>query len=335
MNDLVRDDPAALPAIFSPIHPARNPYHVYLDSLQSQESTRTMKGCLGRIAAILTEGSGEEIPAEAIPWGSIRFAHAARIKKKLTTRTRLVDGEARPLAPAYINAHLSALRGVLDASHSLGYIDGDELARIRKAVVNVSGTRLPAGRNLAAAEQAAMLRACPRDTLLGARNAAVIALLCATGLRRAEVATARREHYDPGERALRVIGKGDRQREVYVNEDAAVYIGSWLAKLDGRTGPLFVPVDRWGRLLNRHLTPRAIGVIIDEVRRAAGLPRLTPHDFRRTFIGDLLDDGTDLATAQALVGHSSPATTAGYDRRPAAARKAAANRLRLPRPDEL
>jgi integrase len=54
------------------------------------------------------------------------------------------------------------------------------------------------------------------------------------------------------------------------------------------------------------------------------------HDFRRTFIGELLDAGVDLATAQALVGHSSPATTARYDRRPEKTRREAVNRLRLP-----
>ncbi|MGW6500259.1 tyrosine-type recombinase/integrase [Nonomuraea angiospora] len=56
-----------------------------------------------------------------------------------------------------------------------------------------------------------------------------------------------------------------------------------------------------------------------------------PHDhFRRTFIGELLDAGVDLATAQALVGHASPATTARYDRRPERTRRAAVDKLGTP-----
>ncbi|MGR6919152.1 hypothetical protein ACU635_33305 [[Actinomadura] parvosata] len=48
----------------------------------------------------------------------------------------------------------------------------------------------------------------------------------------------------------------------------------------------------------------------------------------------MLDSGADLATAQALMGHANPATTARYDRRPAATRRAAMARLHLPRPED-
>ena len=333
--NLVVVPPAALPVTVVPVPADRNPYHVYLASLASLESRRTMSGCLKHIAQMLAEVSGQEITPEAVPWGSLRFQHGATIKARLLQATHVVRGEVVPLAPSYINSHLAALRGVLKAAFNLGYLTADDHARARDALKNVTGSRLPSGRNLADAEQAAMLGVCLDGTLIGIRNAAIVALLCATGSRRAEIAAARREHYDPGQRALRIVGKGNKQREVYVNEDAAVYLGAWLAQLDGRTGPMFVPIDRWGHPAARHMSTRAVGEIIDKIRREAKLPPLTTHDFRRTFIGALLDDGADLATAQALAGHASPVTTAGYDRRPAATRRAAANRLRLPRPEDL
>ncbi|MDP9850421.1 tyrosine-type recombinase/integrase [Streptosporangium lutulentum] len=63
----------------------------------------------------------------------------------------------------------------------------------------------------------------------------------------------------------------------------------------------------------------------------AGVGNQAAHNFRRTFIGELLDAGVDLATAQALAGHSSSGTTARYDRQPEKTRRDAVDRLRTPR----
>lgn len=55
-----------------------------------------------------------------------------------------------------------------------------------------------------------------------------------------------------------------------------------------------------------------------------------PHDLRRTFTGDLLESGADLSTVSKILGHMSPATTAGYDRRGQATRLAAVEKLTVP-----
>jgi integrase len=62
----------------------------------------------------------------------------------------------------------------------------------------------------------------------------------------------------------------------------------------------------------------------------ADVDAFTPHDFRRTFIGNLLDTGADIVTIAKLAGHASPSTTSKYNRRGEAANKRAIDSLHIP-----
>jgi site-specific recombinase XerD len=304
-----------------------NPYWVYLARF-SGESQRTMRGCLDRIAAIIMANQSA-VPGlgERIPWESIRYAHAVLLRTEFTGRWS---------SPSHVNKHLSALRGVLCECWRLGLMTAEDYQRVRD-VGNVKGTREPAGRNIHTDEISALLAACLADKSppRGIRDAALVAVLQSTGIRRAEAAGALIERYDHGERSLRVIGKGNKERTVYIHETAVPYLDRWLVAVGARRGPIFRGVDRWGHIGSRPLSARAIGYILNERRGQAGLPRLSTHDFRRTFIGDFIDAGGDLVQAQKLAGHASATTTAAYDRRPGRALRTAVDRLSLPSPDEL
>jgi site-specific recombinase XerD len=95
-------------------------------------------------------------------------------------------------------------------------------------------------------------------------------------------------------------------------------------------GPLLCPVNRGGRVVLRRMTGQAVRLVLGKRAAQARIGATTPHDLRRTFVGDLLDAGADIVTAQGLAGHAQVTTTAAYDRRPAATRRKAAELLHVP-----
>lgn len=323
MSDL---EPAATPLPALPVdqRPTHDPYEVYLASLESAESKRTMRGALDRIARMQT-GDPEATGAWQ-PWWLLRFEHTTQIRADLIKAGH---------SPTHINKHLIALRRVLRVCWRMRLMSADEYERARD-IESVQGERLPAGRDIHRDELAAMLRVCTEtEGAAGIRDAAIIAVLFATGLRRSEIAGALLECYNPGERSLKIIGKRNKERLVYVTPSAVTVLDRWLHLLGTRRGPMFRPIHKTGGIGEGAMTPRAVGYIVDRTRRKAGLPPLATHDFRRTYTGDLLDAGVDLSTAQKLLGHASPTTTARYDRRPDRALRDASDRLSLPSPESL
>lgn len=316
----------------------QNPYWVYLHGLDSSTSFNTMKGCLDHIAKLFpTIDPTLRDPGEQIPWGELRYEHTKAIRSQLVKTVDVRrDGTEVPWSPSTINKHLSALRMVMEAAWMLQQMSAEDYHRARKIKNVKGGRRRQAGRNISGKEIATLLAACLNDQRLkGTRDAAIIAVMQSAGLRRAEVADINRDDYDPGDRRLNIIGKGNKARVVYLHEAAAVYLGRWLAATRQITGPMFVPIDRWGKLRHEPMTPRAIALIIDGRAEEAGVPHLGPHDFRRYFAGKLLGNGIDIARVQQLMGHASPVTTADYDRRPDEEKKAAIDTLSLPRPEDL
>lgn len=317
---------------------SESPALLYLASLGSDESRRAMRGCLERMVVLLFPQT--PAPPEgwlaAFRWDELRYGHTALIGALLRQQVTIrKDKTQEPWSTAYINKHLSALSGVLKQAWKLGLMNSEDYHRAIH-VDRPKGTREPTGRSIGTDELSALLAAAIADgPPIGPRDAAIIALLYSTGLRRSEVASAKRARYNPGDRSLRIVGKGDKERTVYLTEDSARYVATWLILSENIRGPLFCAIDRWGNLNPRPLDPSSIAAIIERRRRAAGLPKLTPHDFRRTFAGDLLDTGADLVQVRDLLGHHSADITAGYDRRPARQRKAAVDRLQLPEPRPL
>jgi site-specific recombinase XerD len=258
--------------------------------------------------------------AEDVPWSALRFQHLAAV------RAKLLDDER--LAPASVNTVLAALKGVARAAFRLGQIDAEDYQRIRD-VDRVRGSTEPCGRDLSTSEVNRLLKSCVSDGTAGARDAAVIALMWATGMRRSEVAGLDLADYDEETGGFLVRGKGRKERRVWISGGAAEYIGDWLRVRGSEAGALFWPVDRIGRMGRRRMTDQAVYNLLTKRGRLARIERFSPHDLRRTFVGNLLEAGADISTVRQLVGHADIQTTARYDRRGDEAKRRAAGLLRL------
>jgi site-specific recombinase XerD len=311
----------------------QNPAAVYLASLTSERSRATMIQALNEIAhALGTETvtvpdttsprrKERDMTFLACPWTELRYQHTAALRSQLAAKH----------APATANKMLAALRGVLKQAYKLGQMDADDYNRAIELKA-VKGDTLPAGRDLAQGEIMALVMACRQDTsAAGARDAAIIGTLYTSGLRRAEmVGLDRTDLADDGKLTIR-SGKGRKDRIVYITNGALTALAAWLAVRGESSGPLFVPVNKGGKVTSgQRMTTQAIYNILMKRAAEAGVKDFSPHDFRRTFASELLDLGADIVTVSKLMGHADVKTTARYDRRPETAKRKAAGLLHFP-----
>jgi len=295
----------------------RNPALVYLAGLNSEAGRRTMRQALDVIARLVTSGKADVM---TFPWERLRFQHTQAIRARL----------AEIYSPATVNKMLSALRGTLKAAWQLGQMSAEDYRRAAD-VKGVRGQTLPAGRELSDGEIRAILDACAADPgPAGVRDAAIFALLYGAGLRRAELVALDREDYNADTGELRVRGKGNKERIVWVTGGAQDAMSDWLVIRGDAPGPLFWPVNKGGHLSAKRMTAQAIYNMLRKRAAQAGVADFSPHDLRRTFVSHLLDAGADIATVQRLAGHAQVTTTARYDRRPEEAKRKAAGLLHVP-----
>lgn len=297
---------------------AMNPARVYLASL-SGGSRGTMRHGLDMAAGVLTFYRCDHLTC---PWWLLRIGHTKALRAWLADNTHFRTA----------NKVLSAVRGTLRAAWEMEQIPSEDYTRAI-SVRNIRGQTIPqaAGRALTPGEKAAILLACQQDqTPAGPRDAAIFGLGVFGGLRRAEVASLKIADYDLDRQVMTVSGKGNKARTVHVATGVDDALADWLHVRGDRDGRLFWAINRGGRILTgQGISGNAIYEMVARRAKAAGVKFFTPHDLRRTFAGDLLDAGADIAIVQQLMGHANANTTAGYDRRGERAKRAAIGKLHM------
>lgn len=323
----------------------QNAAAVYIASLPAESGKRTQAQALRVIAQTLSTD------LDRLNWGALRYQHTAAIRARI----------AQTYKPATANKMLSALRQTLKQAWLLGQMSAEEYSRAIE-LEPVTGETLPAGRELSTGEILALMTTCQADpnTNAGTRDAAIIGLLYAAGLRRDEVVKLDVKNYDPDTGKLVLTNKRNKERTAYITNGAAEALNDWLAIRGAGDGPLFVEVNKGGKILIERasmvvkptrkvsgvevpnkkagqtiyrggaLTSQAIYNMLAKRAEEAGIKNFSPHDLRRTFISHLLDAGADIATVSKMAGHANIQTTARYDRRPEEAKKNAAKLLHVP-----
>ena len=308
--------PTAVPVVAAPSPPDRNPAAVYLAGKPSAVGRRGLRRSLERAAEILTNGLTSD--ALAVNWAEVRYQHVMALKAVL------IEDNAKP---ATINHVLAAVRGVIRDAWRLGLIDAETKERIVD-IKSVSASTLPAGRHVGVGEIRRLFETCGA-TLVGARDAAMLALLYGCGLRRSEAVALLVDDYREGSVTVRT-GKGRKERIVYSANGGRAAIDAWIRVRGAWDGALLAPVAKGGRIQQRALTSQAVMLRLQFLGKRAGIDNLSPHDLRRSFVGELLDAGADISAVQQLAGHSSVTTTARYDRRGERAKQRTAELLHVP-----
>lgn len=150
------------------------------------------------------------------------------------------------------------------------------------------------------------------DRALAIRDAAMMELLYATGIRVGELVGINIGDIDFAQRTVRVTGKGDKQRVVPFGAPAARAVGQWLHV--GR--PVFA-AEQSGEALflgrrGGRIDPRIVRQVVHGQARDAGVPDISPHALRHSAATHMLDGGADLREVQEMLGHASLRTTQRY-----------------------
>ena len=157
-----------------------------------------------------------------------------------------------------------------------------------------------------------MFQVYDKETALGQRNALILEMLYATGIRVGELVSIKIDDIDFYNHSIKILGKGRKERIVfygsYCEDVLDLYLSDGYQKLNTKnTNYLFLNKN------GDEISSRYIGIIIENAVRKCQLDyHISPHTLRHTFATDLLNAGADLMTVKELLGHSSINTTGIY-----------------------
>lgn len=272
--------------------------HLTVERGLSPNTIQAYRRDLRRYAAFLEE---REI-------GDATLVHEDVVDAFVGDLSSATHGDGRPYRTTSVVRALSSVRSFHRFLIREGETDRDPtVAAVRPRVPR----SLP--RPLSVDDVALLLAAPPAGTPAGLRDRAVLETLYGAGLRISELVGLDVDDVDLEGGAVRVLGKGGKERDVplgrYASEAIAAYVRRARPGLaSARTRSALFLNQRGGRLTRQGCSK----ILAAHARRAGIARRVTPHTLRHSFATHLLEGGADVRVVQELLGHASVATTQVY-----------------------
>lgn len=225
--------------------------------------------------------------------------------------SRLPDGKGSVLSSRTRGYHLIALRSLLKwlIKNDYKVMSPENIVIPRsskKQIIFLTG-----------AEVNKLLNAPSLSSIQGRRNKAILELFYSTGLRVSELVKLNRDQVDFDRHEVRVKGKTERTRAVFLSTRAAEWVDKYLKARKDRYKPLFIrhkgKMDPSIPDEKMRLSARSVQRMLKKYSRKMKLPvDATPHVLRSSFATDLLMAGADLRSVQKMLGHKNVSTTQIY-----------------------
>jgi len=233
------------------------------------------------------------------------------IRKWRLWLNRLGTNTSDELGKSTQNYHLIALRSFLK------YCAKRDIKTMSPEKVELARTKRKQVTFLAPEELERLFDQPDTTSSAGLRDRAILELLYSSGLRVSELSGLNREHINLERLEFMVRGKGQKDRPVFISHQAADWISKYLDSRNDKAPALFI---RFGGIKNPdlsgnylRLTPRSIQRMVAKYALLAGITKkVSPHTLRHSYATDLLMNGADLRSVQAMLGHSNIQTTQIY-----------------------
>ena len=224
----------------------------------------------------------------------------------ITKYNKYLKEEAN-LSSSSVSRHLSTLRSFYNYLLSEGVVDTNPFKLVSSPK---TPSKLPNYMKYNEFEE--MINVCENNPL-GIRNKCLLEVLLATGARISEIINIKLNDMDLSNQEIKVLGKGNKERIVFLNEHAIDSINDYL----NNSRSILLGNKQSNRLFINHiggeLTDRGVRTILDNIIKQSSLNiKVTPHMFRHTFATMLLNEGCDLKSVQELLGHVNMSTTQIY-----------------------